>query len=116
MKYYKELLLEKLSLSGWELVEINDNTDWWLEEYWQVKSNQQNWGTQIFVLFLVDPMFEGTKKSQAIWAVMATENIPKQRPLGTEGIVLMDLVKGKFDSKLEEFTTIINQYRDNIGL
>lgn len=116
MKYYKELLLQKLSNSGWDLAERNDNTDWWLEEYWQLRSVKQNWGTRIYILFLVDPIFEGINKSQGIWAVMATKNLPKQIPLGDKGICLMDLVKGKFDIRLEEFTTIINQYRNNIDL
>lgn len=61
MKYYKELLLKKLADTGWELVAQNDDTDWWLEEFWKVKSIQQNWGEEVYILFLVDPQYEGTE-------------------------------------------------------
>ena len=116
MKHYKELLLKKLSISGWELIEQDTDTDWWLEETWRVKSTQQNWGEEINILFLVDPQYEGTKKSQAVWAVMAAKEVPTERPIGNEGIIEMDLVKGKFDQKLEDFVRGINEYRTKIGL
>lgn len=116
MKHYKELLLKKLADSGWELVAQDDDTDWWLEESWQIKSIQQNWGEEIYILFLVDPQYEGAKKSQAVWAVMAVNEVPTERPLGDEEIVQMDLVKGKFDQKLQDFVEGINEYRNTIGL
>ena len=37
MKHYKELLLKKLSDSGWVLIEQDNDTDWWLEESWKIK-------------------------------------------------------------------------------
>jgi len=116
MKYYKELLLKKLADSGWELVEQDDDTDWWLEVSWRVKSTQQNWGEEIYILFLIDPQYEGTKKSQAIWAVMAIKEVPNERPIGDEGIIEIGLVKGKYDQKLEDFVRGINEYRNKIGL
>ena len=116
MKHYKELLLKKLSNSGWELVEKSDDTDWWLEEHWKVKSNQQNWGLEIYILFLVDPQYEGTIKSQAIWAIQAVKKIPVQRPIDNEELIEMDLVKGKFDKKLESFIEGINEFRNNTSL
>ncbi len=112
MKHYKELLLKKLSDSGWELNEQDDDTDWWLEESWKIKSIQQNWGEEIYILFLVDPQYEGVKKSQAVWAVMAVKELPVNRPLSDVGIIEMDLQKGKFDKKLDEFIKGINTYRN----
>lgn len=116
MKHYKELLLKKLAGSGWGLVSQDDDTDWWLEESWKIKSIQQNWGEEIYILFLVDPQYEGAIKSQAVWAVMAVNEVPTERPLGDEGIIQMDLMKGKFDQKLQEFVEGINEYRNKIGL
>lgn len=113
MKHYKEILLNKLTLSGWELIQQDTDTDWWLEESWGIKSVKQNWGEELNILFLVDPQFEGSDKSQAVLAIMATKSIPHERPIGDEGIVQMDLVKGKFDQKLEAFIQSINEYRDN---
>ena len=116
MKYYKELLLKKLTDSGWELEEQNNDTDWWLEEYWKVKSIKDSWGKEIYIMFLVDPQYDGSNKSQAVWAVMAVIEIPEDRPLGNEGIILMDLQKGSFDQKLEDFVLGVNEYRNKIGL
>ena len=116
MKHYKELLLKKLSASGWELIERDDNTDWWLDEAWRVKSSQQHWGEEIYILFLVDPQYEGTKKDTAVWAVMAAKTVPDERPTGNQGIIAMRLQKGRFDQKLEGFVQGINEYRNSIGL
>ena len=116
MKHYKELLLNKLTTSGWELIEQDSDTDWWLEDSWRIKSVKQNWGEELNILFLVDPQFEGNDKSQAVWAIMAIKSIPSERPIGDEGIIQMDLVKGKFEQKLEDFVQGVNEYRNKIGL
>jgi hypothetical protein len=112
MKHYKELLLKKLSNTGWELVEQDDDFDWWLEEAWKIKSIHQSYGLELYILFLVDPQYEGFKKSQAVWAVMAVKEIPNNRPIDNEEIIEMDLQKGKFDQKLENFVSGINKYRN----
>jgi hypothetical protein len=116
MKHYKELLLGKLASTGWELLALDDDTDWWLEESWKIKSIQQNWGEEIYILFLVDPQYEGRIKSQAVWAVRAVKEVPVDRPLGNECILEMDLQKGKLDHNLEVFVQGINEYRNKIGL
>ena len=107
------MLLKKLADTGWEIVEKSDNTDWWLEEYWKIRSIHQNWGKVIYVLFLVDPQYEGTKKSQAVWAIVGSKEIPSNRPMGDEGIAEIDLSKGKLDLKLNEFVQGIDEYRNN---
>ena len=116
MKYYKSLLLKKLIDSGWELLEQLDDTDWWLDEMWKVKSVKQYWGYQIFISFLVDLQYVGNNKGSAVWAVVATNTIPTERPINHEYIIEMDLVKGKFDQKLEAFVHGINKHRDEVRL
>jgi hypothetical protein len=111
MKYYKELLLKELTNTGWELAEEDDNTDWWLESYWKIKSVKQNYGQEIFVIFLVDPQYDGHNKSSAVWAVGAFEKIPTERPM-EDCISEMCMMKGKFDEKLTEFVRKINEYRN----
>ncbi len=112
MKYYKELLLKKLCDSGWELIEQDDETDWWLEELWTVKSIKKNWGQELKILFLVDPQYEGRIKSRGVWAVMASEKTPKERPLNP-GISQITLSKGNFEQNLNEFVSIINEFRSH---
>lgn len=113
MKYYKELLLKKLTDSGWELTEEVDDTDWWLESYWKIKSVRQNYGQELFVLFLVDPQYDGHNKGSAVWAVGAYERKPTDRPL-EDGISVISMMKGKFDEKLSEFVNEINVHRNQV--
>ena len=116
MKHYKQLLLNKLYDAGWELATQDTDTDWWLEEIWSIKSVRQNWGYELFILFLVDPLYEGNNKSQAVWAVTATTELPPDRITAENGVALMDLVKGKFDQKLSKFAELVNQHRNVVGL
>ncbi len=113
MRTYKKLLLKKLTESGWELVTRENECEWWLEESWKIKSIRQNWGFELYILFLVDPMYEGNDKSQAVWAVGAALKIPLNRPVKSECFLAMDLQKGQYDSKLSEFVTGISEYRNN---
>ncbi len=111
MKYYKELLLKKLIDTGWELTERDDDTDWWLESSWKLTSIKQNYGHHIYVLFLVDPQYDGQNKGSAVWAIGAYGQIPSDRPLDGE-ISFMHMVKGKFEEKLSLFTGEVNEYRN----
>ncbi|MFL0805628.1 MAG: hypothetical protein K6L81_18085 [Agarilytica sp.] len=113
MKYYKELLLKKLVDTGWELTQQDDDTDWWLESYWKLTSVKQNYGHEIYVLFLVDPQYDGQNKGSAVWAVGAYEQIPTDRPL-EDGVSIMDMVKGKLGDKLSMFVKEINEHRNEI--
>lgn len=113
MKYYKELLLKKLAETGWERTVESDDTDWWLESWWKIRSNKQSYGYELYILFLVDPQYDGNNKSSAVWAVGAQREIPHQRPLN-EGICEMDMVKGKFDEKLTKFVSVLNEHRNEI--
>lgn len=114
MKYYKELLLKKLTQSGWELSERVDDTDWWLDECWRIISTRASWGDEIFILFLVDPQYEGLNKHKAVWAVMATTELPDARPSDDGAIILVDLQKGKYEQKLDEFVSGIDRFRSQL--
>jgi hypothetical protein len=64
----------------------------------------------------VDPRYEGQKKESAVWAITAVNKIPTEWPFGSEGITEMDLLKGKFNQKLEASVSSIIEYRNNIDL
>ena len=94
------------------MIEQNDDTDWWLEETWKIKSLNQAYGLELYILFLVDPQYDGSNKSQAVWAVSAVDQMPNIRPIEHEEIILIDLQKGKLDQKLEKFILGINEFRN----
>ncbi len=108
MKHYKRLLLSKLVDNGWELEEINSDTDWWVEEFWVIKSTRNKRGYELTIFFLVDPQFAGTDKSKAVWAVSAATEMKYDRVSAENGVALMDLVRGKFDTRLSAFVDMLN--------
>lgn len=115
MKYYKQLFLQELRDDGWELRERNDDCEWWLEEVWKIRSIKQHWGYEVFILFLVDPQYDGADKQRAVWAVAARTELPTQRP--SEGnIATADLQRGKFREQLRALVDAIGRHRNAIGL
>ena len=115
MKYYKQLLLQKLRDDGWELLERNDDCESWLEDAWKIRSIKQPWGYEVFILFLVDPQYDGADKHRAVWAVTARAELPTARPLD-EGIATMDLQRGQFNEKLRALVDAIGRHRNSIDL
>lgn len=114
MQHYKQLLLEKLENDGWELVEIDDETDWWLDEFWTIKSTRQKWGYELKVLFLVNPGYEGHVSNSPVWELVAVEQVPDDRPIGDFGFATIDLHRGRFDKQLALFTNQLDNYRNKL--
>ena len=112
MKYYKELLLDKLSKEGWELEENNEDIkEWWFESYWRVKSIRQAYGHEVYILFLVDPQYDGQDKSSAVFSIGAFTKLPPEK-LQSEGICTIYLVKGKLELNILEITQQLNEHRN----
>jgi hypothetical protein len=117
MSVYNPQLLKALIDEGWELIERNEeNMFWWCDEYWTIRSIRENWGLELFILFLVDPQWDAPrKKGQGIWAITATEKFPENRSEASQGIALLCMSKRKFDTKLKEFIASVNEYRRKFG-
>ncbi|MBV1910609.1 MAG: hypothetical protein KUG78_15005 [Kangiellaceae bacterium] len=115
MRYYKEQLLNKLMNSGWELDSRDDDTDWWVEEFWSMKSVRQNYGFIITVGFLVDLQYDGNNKREAVNSICACVNIPNT--YSEAGACLsMYLSKGKLEETLQQFVKDVNKIRDQQNL
>lgn len=112
MKRYKQLIKSDLYKNGWEIQKIEDNTDWWLEEYWKIISVKQNWGQILYILFLVDPQYEGNKKSEAIRGISAMEEIPVSRP-NDDGVAFLSMSSGNYNENLENFILKLNTFRSS---
>lgn len=113
MKFYKQEILNRLAETGWELVSTDDPGDWWLEEFWVVRSTKQNWGTELYLYFLVDPQYDGNNKGSAVWTVEAFSAQLTERPVGNQSISELYLQKGKFKENIGAFLDGINSYRNN---
>lgn len=114
MKTYRKILLGKLINHGWVLILEDDDTDWWADGYWKIKSIKQNWGLEVYIHFLVDPQYDGPKKESAVWAIAASRGKPSDRLEAETGISLMALSKGKFDKNISDFVNDINDYRNRV--
>jgi len=116
LRLYKIRLKDLLLENGWELNEIDDETEWWLEELWVITSSKQNWGYKLYLHFLVDLQYEGTNKSSAVWAVSALQEPAKSYTEVNDNVAEMFLQKGKFDENLNQFIQKINKHRNEKGL
>jgi len=71
-------LEEELVRNGWKLVSRKlDDFDWWADEQWVIESRWSPRGFRLFLTFLVDPQYEGSRpKGAGVWAIMASEDPP----------------------------------------
>src|SRR5262245_27441616 len=98
MPTYKDQLLAGLISRGWEQVEVDEGgTDWWADEHWRIRSIREAYGLELILTFLVDPGFDRPrKKGQAIWAIGASADMPRDRQDVLEGVELC-MYKRRFD-------------------
>jgi hypothetical protein len=113
---YRYKILSELQKHDWELSEtIDKDLEWWADEQWYIKSVREHWGLEIYITFLVDPQWSGSrKKGQAIWAIMASSKLPNSWSQEISQITRLSMSKSKFDSKLEQFIYQLNTFRINL--
>ncbi|MFI4849499.1 MAG: hypothetical protein ACIAZJ_10410 [Gimesia chilikensis] len=111
MQTYKKLLLQKLTDNGWALITQNSDCDWWLEEFWTIQSIHDHRGLELFILFKVDPLFEGQQKSQGVSEVAATVTLPTNRIAAEENSLALITVIGYFEQQADQLLEAINRYR-----
>lgn len=101
MKTQRAELLNQLSSHGWKVVETEDSSDWWADEFWLLESIWSPVGVHAWVTFLVDPSFDGQRrKGEAVWAVGASATKPASRM--EIGVFALSLGHG-WRSRLPEF-------------
>ena len=94
MQAQKTELLTQLPEHGWRVANAEENLEWWADEMWLLESEWSPVGRQVYVTFLVDPQFEGSRtKGEAVWAVMASPAKPMSR-LQVEGEFTLSLGQG----------------------
>jgi hypothetical protein len=114
VKAYQKQLLALLLQSAWELEEIDSPAEWWVAELWRLKSTGPNWGSSVWITFLVDPMHEGPGKGN-VYEVAATVERPVDRLLADDEIATLRLSGSRFDDAVREFVRLINEDRRQRG-
>ncbi len=74
--HIRALALDYFARGGRELADVDRDTERWACEHWTIVSIRQLPGLKTVLAFLVDPMFEGSNKASAAWAVWATKRPP----------------------------------------
>jgi len=110
MPTYVSQIEKELRANGWEVASIEgEGSDWWWTQRWVVRSNQDAWGAELVVTFLVDPMWESGPRSVAY--VAATEFPPKERVAAMNGVALLDMCRGDFRERLHTFVAELTSWR-----
>jgi hypothetical protein len=110
---FRTLLRGRLDRDGWEVAAIDDDTDWWVDQHWEIRSMRQAHGLTIFLNFMVDPMYEGADKSSAVWSITASTCLPTGSTDRKDEVATMVLQKGRLNRNLSEFVCRLNTYRDD---
>ena len=103
-------LTNVLTQDGWSIKEKKvEDLDWWADEQWLIESQWSPVGFQLFLTFLVEPMWTGNrKKGQGIWAIGAAVQRPADR---WEQDCLVQ-VNPNWTKHLAEFITRLSALRD----
>ena len=114
-KKYKNQLRIELSRSHWEIVEIDIDSEWWVEEHWKVRSSSKEFGYLLILSFLVDPHTTDSGKSHLISEVLAGTAKPTDPLDRAQAIAELDMRKGYFGEKLGAFLQEIDRHRDALA-
>lgn len=112
MPTFKKQIENAFLKNDWEIVLIDSNDEWWLEEFWEIKSNKRGFPASLFISFEKDPMsIDIGKNSSSIWCIRASKNLPKDRLDDKGSISELNLTTRKFKVRLEKFIKDINDFR-----
>ncbi len=103
---FKLQIVKELQKNDWEIVTVDGNLDWWDDEHWVLKSTKWNYGGNIYIIFILDPM-----EDNSIYEVKATTKLPVSWNDDGNLIASISMSKRKFNLKLNEFVQKLNQFR-----
>lgn len=115
MTSYQSKLLKALRANGWDVVSVHSADDyWWADEFWQIRSIRKDWGRELVVVFLVDPMSaDNSQKNENVWAVSVTDQMPTDRSGAEKSVVECLVLNRHFDECLRKFIDQLDEFRRN---
>lgn len=109
---YKYQIEQALLKEGWEIKSIGGDEDWWDDEHWFI-NHQRNSDISFYLVFIVDPQFEGERKpGRGIYEVKASTSFPQNWNDSTNEIASLSMSKRKFQVKLDEFINDLQQFKE----
>jgi len=99
MQTQRAELFNQLPEHGWRIASVEENLEWWAHEMWMLESVWSPVSSRAYVTFLVAPdapilPYDKThRKSERVWAVMASPEKPRDR-LSVENQFTLSLGQG----------------------
>ncbi len=107
------LLVRLLEKHGWEISNIELDTDWWAEEYWEIRSVRKNFGLTIILNFLVYFEDIGDWKGKPVNCITASLSRADCMSPRDDDIAVM-YTGSQIDANLVIFIGELNHYRDQL--
>ncbi len=105
----KDRILETLEENGWKRSAVDRNCDWWADEFWRLSSVWSPAGTRAWLVFLVDPMWEGNRRpGEGVWAVAVDAAQRKER----SGWAFVMPLGRRWERGLEELVAALRAIRE----
>lgn len=114
MTKYKKQIEAALIKGEWEIILIDRIDDWWIEEFWRIKSKKLVYDLEFFLVFEVDPM-SLDNNSPEVNNVGAYSQFPLNRLDKSYSIGVLDMKKGPFDIRLNDFIQCMESYRKSFN-
>ncbi len=116
MKSPEQKLEDWLAAYGWELEwKEKEELEWWADEIWKLRSVWSPMEAEAYIIFLVDPQWEGNrKKGQGVWGMGGCLNYPRERR-EAESLATMSYQsqpKSEYERFLESFEIARNAYSE----
>jgi hypothetical protein len=101
-------LCRRLLDHGWEVTVTEQpfEDEWWCAQFWVIESVWSHQGVSVYLSFLVDPM----SGPDTIWAVHASRERPRQRPLDENPLMSLGHA---WQKKLRAFLASLDRFRTN---
>ena len=106
-------LSKQLKKHGWEIIDIEFDTDWWAEEYWLIHSVRENFGLKVILSFLVFGEDIGSWKGKHVEYLTASLTRPTYMNPRDDDIAVIHVSYGLDGTDLEIFFKELDSFRED---
>ncbi len=112
MDALKNKILDKLLGDDWKQIKVIERANtWWADEHWKIQSTREQWATELYLNFIVDPVWDAPRPpNQAIKIVTATAGLPQSEEQAFDAIAKIEMNK-PLDKQVMPFIFRLNTYR-----
>ena len=110
-------LKELFSKHGWELIESQVPTDWWIAEIWLIKPTWSPTDCYVFLSYDVDEQLEDkTKRNFAVWSIKLSLKQPdywhEKMNINTQDEEYLEIpIKRKWEKRIPKIFESLNYLR-----